>query len=170
MKRGYVPSGNNFTRRRTTLTHSPFCVLLSPPHDTLTSLNSWLQFQKVRFFLAKSDCTSSYLHLLILLTAPQHHLSPSQPLGPQGPSYPEMAKEAVSNALQDSGVPYEAIQAAVSLSTPVWVFFCLFSEEYKWLINRGEGHAPWRAAGRLWQLQFIYNLPSKGAWPSASAV
>lgn len=35
-----------------------------------------------------------------------------KPLGPQGPSYPEMAKEAVSNALQDSGVPYEAIQAA----------------------------------------------------------
>ena len=41
-------------------------------------------------------------------------LSP-QPLGLLGPSYPEMAKEAVSKALQDSGVPYEAIEAAVSL-------------------------------------------------------
>ena len=37
-----------------------------------------------------------------------------QPLGPAGPSYPEMAKEAVTKALEDAGVPYDAIEAAVS--------------------------------------------------------
>ena len=43
---------------------------------------------------------------------------PPQPLGAEGPTYPEMTKEAVSNALSDAGLPYEAIQAAVRYSTP----------------------------------------------------
>ena len=42
-------------------------------------------------------------------------LSP-QPLGAEGPTYPEMAKEATSKALSDAGLPYEAIQAAVRLT------------------------------------------------------
>ena len=45
-------------------------------------------------------------------------LPPPQPLGAEGPTYPEMTKEAVSNALSDAGLPYEAIQAAVRYSTP----------------------------------------------------
>ena len=37
-----------------------------------------------------------------------------QPMGPQGPSYPEMGKEAVGKALQDAKLPFEAVEAAVS--------------------------------------------------------
>ena len=39
-----------------------------------------------------------------------------QPLGSEGPSYPKMAKEAVSKALTDSRLSYDAIQAAVRYS------------------------------------------------------
>ena len=37
-----------------------------------------------------------------------------QPLGPKGPSYPEMGKEAVGKALQDAKLSFEAVEAAVS--------------------------------------------------------
>ena len=37
-----------------------------------------------------------------------------QPLGPKGPSYPEMGKEAVGKALQDAKLPFEAVESAVS--------------------------------------------------------
>ena len=35
-------------------------------------------------------------------------------MGAKGPSYPEMAKEAVGKALQDAKLPFEAVEAAVS--------------------------------------------------------
>ena len=37
-----------------------------------------------------------------------------QPLGPKGPSYPEMGKEEVGKALQDAKLSFEAVEAAVS--------------------------------------------------------
>ena len=37
-----------------------------------------------------------------------------QPLGPKGPSYPEMGKEAVGKALKDAKLSFEAVEAAVS--------------------------------------------------------
>lgn len=47
-----------------------------------------------------------------ILTAPT-----PQPLGSEGPSYTDLASEAVAAATKDAGLPYEAIEAAVS-NTP----------------------------------------------------
>lgn len=37
-----------------------------------------------------------------------------QPLGLEGPTFPELTSEAISNALADAGIPYTAVEAAVS--------------------------------------------------------
>lgn len=39
---------------------------------------------------------------------------PLQPLGLEGPTFPELTSEAITSALTDAGLPYSAIEAAVS--------------------------------------------------------
>ena len=39
----------------------------------------------------------------------------SKPLGVKGPSFIELGKEAVHEALKDAGVPYIAVEGAVSV-------------------------------------------------------
>ena len=65
-----------------------------------------------------------HVHSLNFSFLPHTHAPSLQPLGAEGPTYPDMAKEAVSNALSDAGLPYEAIQAAVRyLSTNMTICF-----------------------------------------------
>ena len=43
-----------------------------------------------------------------------YHVSFWQPLGPAGPSYPELSREAIQNALDDAGITFDSVEAAVS--------------------------------------------------------
>ena len=42
-----------------------------------------------------------------------YHVSFWQPLGPAGPSYPELSREAMQNALDDAGITFDSVEAAV---------------------------------------------------------
>ena len=53
----------------------------------------------------------------------------TQPRGSEGPSYVEMAKEAVTNALADAQVSFDAVEAAVRL-------YCNAVFRYDYLIIR----------------------------------
>ena len=70
-------------------------------------------FASLRYLYTKQDIYDTCI-LVLMCQVHWPVLCWLQPLGPKGPSYPEMGKEAVGKALQDANLSFEAVESAVS--------------------------------------------------------